>query len=277
MDLETHFGDFPVEAAKKSFLEDEPWQPARSYVEKLCARPDWGERIIAMNLCFEPVVGLLIRRELLMRSVKFNGDLITQAVNHVAQLEWEWARGWTAELVRFVCEDAEHGAANREVVGDGWPSGCPRRTQRRRRSSRSSTRSRRALHFATLALTCRSTWTSCSKNAESRLAAAHERRRQRNLRLRRDRDGEERRGRCRGGRPRRPQGVEIIEQPSFWDIRAKDRLVINFDEVGEQLGFDIDPYAIQHEMSTHYGRLIVTDDALMLFSDPVEAMEHLTD
>ena len=73
------------------------------------------------------------------------------------------------------------------------------------------------------------------------------------------------------------EGVEIIEQPSFWDIRAKDRLVINFDEVGEQLGFDIDPYAIQHEMSTHYGRLIVTDDALMLFSDPIEAMEHLTD
>jgi propane 2-monooxygenase small subunit len=118
MDLETHFGGFPVEAAKKSFLEDEPWQPARAYVEKLCSTPDWGERIIATNLCFEPVVGLLIRREILMRSVKFNGDLVTQAVNHVAQLEWEWARGWTAELARFVCEDAEHGSANREVVGE---------------------------------------------------------------------------------------------------------------------------------------------------------------
>jgi propane monooxygenase coupling protein len=73
------------------------------------------------------------------------------------------------------------------------------------------------------------------------------------------------------------EGIEIIEQPSFWDIRAKDRLVINFDDVGEQLGFDIDPYAIQHEMSTHYGRLVVTDDALMLFSDPIEAMDYLSD
>jgi propane monooxygenase coupling protein len=71
--------------------------------------------------------------------------------------------------------------------------------------------------------------------------------------------------------------VEIIEQPSFWDIRAKDRLVINFDEVGEELGFEINPYAIQHEMSTHYGRLIVTDEALMLFSDPTEAMQYLMD
>ena len=72
------------------------------------------------------------------------------------------------------------------------------------------------------------------------------------------------------------EGVEIVENASFWDVRAKDRLVIDFDEVSEELGFDVDPYAMQHEMSTHYGRLVVTDDALMLFSDPVEAMEHLS-
>jgi propane monooxygenase coupling protein len=71
-------------------------------------------------------------------------------------------------------------------------------------------------------------------------------------------------------------GIEVIEHPSFWDIRAKDRLVIDFDQVSEELGFDVDGYAIQHEMSTHYGRLVTTDDALMLFSDPVEAMEYLS-
>jgi propane monooxygenase coupling protein len=71
------------------------------------------------------------------------------------------------------------------------------------------------------------------------------------------------------------EGVEIIENPSFWDIRAKDRLIIDFDEVSEELGFDVDPYAMQHEMSTHYGRLVATDDSLMLFSDPIEAMDYL--
>ena len=75
---------------------------------------------------------------------------------------------------------------------------------------------------------------------------------------------------------RKHEGVEVIEQPSFWDIRAKDRLVIDYDEVGEELGFEIDGYEIQHEMSTHYGRLVTTDDALMLFSDPIEAMEYLS-
>lgn len=70
-------------------------------------------------------------------------------------------------------------------------------------------------------------------------------------------------------------GVEVIEQPSFWDIRAKHRMVVDYDAVSDELGSEIDAYSIQHEMSTHYGRLVTTDDALLLFSDPVEAMDHL--
>ena len=119
MDLEEHFGEFSVDQARESWLRDEPWQPVRRYVERLRATPDWGERVIAANVCFEARVGLLIRRELLMRSVRFNGDILTQALSHVAQLEWEWTREWTAELVRFVLADAEHGAANRDVLA-GW-------------------------------------------------------------------------------------------------------------------------------------------------------------
>lgn len=74
---------------------------------------------------------------------------------------------------------------------------------------------------------------------------------------------------------RKVEGVEVLEQPSFWEVRARDRLVIDYESVSEELGFEIDGYAIQHEMSTHYGRLITTDDALMLFSDPTEALEYL--
>lgn len=74
---------------------------------------------------------------------------------------------------------------------------------------------------------------------------------------------------------RQEPGVEILEQPAFWEIRAKDRLAIDFDKVSEELGFPVDGYAIQHEMATNYGRMVATDDALLLFSDPAEAMEHL--
>ena len=51
--------------------------------------------------------------------------------------------------------------------------------------------------------------------------------------------------------------------------------MIPYDVVSERLGYEIDAYSIQHEMSTHYGRMVASDDALMLFSDPTEAMEHL--
>ncbi len=74
-----------------------------------------------------------------------------------------------------------------------------------------------------------------------------------------------------GGR----EDIVVHEQPAFWDIRAQDRLVIPYDDVSEELGYEIDAYSIQHEMSTHYGRMVATDEALMLFSDPTEAMEHL--
>jgi propane monooxygenase coupling protein len=69
--------------------------------------------------------------------------------------------------------------------------------------------------------------------------------------------------------------IRLYEQPAFWDIRADGKLVIPYDEVSEQLGYEIDAYSIQHEMSTHYGRMVATDDALMLFSDPTEAMQYL--
>lgn len=70
------------------------------------------------------------------------------------------------------------------------------------------------------------------------------------------------------------EGVDVSENASLWDIRSRERLIIKFEEVNEVLGFDVDPYAIQYEMTTHYGRLVATDEALMLFSDPAEAMEY---
>ncbi len=50
---------------------------------------------------------------------------------------------------------------------------------------------------------------------------------------------------------------------------------ISSDDVSEQLGYEIDAYSIQHEMSTHYGRVVTADGASMLFSDPTEAMQYL--
>jgi len=119
MDLEAHFGEMPIAPSKQRFLTDPMWQPTREYVERLRTVTDWGEMIVACNLCFEPVVGVLYRRELGIRAARLNGDSVTPVIAHGGQVEWGWARSWSAEFTRFVLEDEAHGADNRERVA-GW-------------------------------------------------------------------------------------------------------------------------------------------------------------
>ena len=120
MDLEPHLGcPLPIDVAREAFLRDPAWQPTRRYLERLAATPDWAEVIVAANLCFEPVVGTLIRRELGTRAAAASGDTVTPVLARIATQEWEWSRAWTVALVRFLVSDKAHGAHNRAVV-DRW-------------------------------------------------------------------------------------------------------------------------------------------------------------
>lgn len=74
---------------------------------------------------------------------------------------------------------------------------------------------------------------------------------------------------------RHKEGVEIVESSSFYDIRAPRKLVIPYDEVGEELGYEVTGSDLQVEFATIYGRIINTDDALILFSDFGEAMDFM--
>ncbi|MHB8694113.1 MAG: ferritin family protein [Solirubrobacteraceae bacterium] len=116
MDLESEIGDCSTEAAKARWMEEEAWQPVREIVESVGESGDWMERVIATNLCIEPVLGTLLRREMLLVPASANGDPITPVIISAAQREWLWYRDWTSELVRFCVEDEEHGAANRAVL-----------------------------------------------------------------------------------------------------------------------------------------------------------------
>ena len=205
-------------------LRDDAWQPARRYLERLAATADWGEVLVAANLCFEPTVATLIRRELGTRAAAAHGDTVTPVLARAETQEW--ARRWMAGLTRFLMADEEHGSDNRAQA--------PRRAVARAARTRSTTGT---YDYVGIVM---------AKSAEGDAVA-----------------------RCFAGR------ADVIEQPAFWEIRAPNRLVIPYDEISEELGYEIDAYSIQHEMSTHYGRMVATDDGLMLFSDPTEAMEHL--
>ncbi|HEX4720164.1 MAG TPA: hypothetical protein VH300_16700 [Thermoleophilaceae bacterium] len=119
MDLESEIGECSTEAAKQRFLEEQAWQPVRALVEHVSACTDWAERVLAVNLCIEPLVGNLLRREMLLVPATANGDPVTPVCIGNAQREWLWVRDWTTELVRFCVEDEEFGEHNREVLV-GW-------------------------------------------------------------------------------------------------------------------------------------------------------------
>jgi hypothetical protein len=119
MDMEADHGEFSMDAARESWLADEPWQGVRAYVEKLNTLTDWGEVLVAANVCLDPVVGVLLRRELFERGGAANHDTVTPAVFNVAQLEYQQIQRFTGALIEFVCADVEHGEANREVI-QGW-------------------------------------------------------------------------------------------------------------------------------------------------------------
>ncbi len=295
MDLEPHLGcELPTSAARNAFLRDPAWQPTRRYLERLAATPDWGEVIVAANLCFEPVVGTLIRRELGTRAAGASGDSVTPVLARVATQEWEWARAWTVALVRFLVSDAAHGAHNRAVI-DGWLGDWmtpareaaaavsdaagqvdeyARRTVEEAMSAASGAPESNGTGGAGGAGGVGSTGragggpgraTSAAARREPTADGSHD---HVGIVMAKSAEGDAV-ARFFAGR------AEVIEQPAFWEIRAPHRLVIPYADVSEELGYDIDAYSIQHEMSTHYGRMVATDDALILFADPTEAMEHL--
>jgi NAD(P)H-flavin reductase/ferredoxin len=315
MDLEHHLGqELPMQPARDSFMADPAWQPTRRYLERLAATADWAEVLIAANLCFEPTVATLVRRELGTRAAAAHGDPVTPVLARAETQEWEWARTWTVALTRFLVTDAAHGEHNRTVI-TGWvrdwlpqalaaaaalePVAGAIGIDVARGIERMRAYSGAMLAEAGLPELCELVG---HVAAESEAAETLERKSVRP----RSQDGNGKSGRNGSARQSKSatsptgtydfvgivmaksaegdavarffsgrEGVEVFEQPAFWDIRAPGRLVIPFDLVSEELGYEIDGYSIQHEMSTHYGRMVATDDSLMLFSDPTEAMEHL--
>jgi propane monooxygenase coupling protein len=61
--------------------------------------------------------------------------------------------------------------------------------------------------------------------------------------------------------------VTVTYYPAMIRIDGKEKLVFDMAEIGEALGREMDPYTFQIEMSTHYGRMAILDDAVVLYAD----------
>ncbi|MER6978458.1 propane 2-monooxygenase effector subunit MimD [Streptomyces carpinensis] len=69
--------------------------------------------------------------------------------------------------------------------------------------------------------------------------------------------------------------VTVQEYPSMIRVDGVGKLLFDFDEITEAIGFEFDQSDFEEIMSTHYGRMVHFDDRTMLFASPEEAAEYI--
>ena len=69
-------------------------------------------------------------------------------------------------------------------------------------------------------------------------------------------------------------GVVITYYPAMIRIDCPVKLEFDMAEISEALGREMDPYTFQVEMSTHYGRMVLFDDRIVLFGKMEDALEY---
>ncbi|WP_329062543.1 propane 2-monooxygenase effector subunit MimD [Amycolatopsis sp. NBC_01480] len=74
---------------------------------------------------------------------------------------------------------------------------------------------------------------------------------------------------------RHKEGVTVAEYPSMIRVDGKNKVVFNWDEISDAIGFDFGQPDFEEIMSTHYGRMVHLDDETVLFANPEDAAEYI--
>ncbi len=70
--------------------------------------------------------------------------------------------------------------------------------------------------------------------------------------------------------------VTVEELPSMIRIDGENMFEIDYDECAEALGWeDFGNDDFEEIMSTHYGRMVVLDDRIIMFANPEDAAEYI--
>ena len=71
-------------------------------------------------------------------------------------------------------------------------------------------------------------------------------------------------------------GVTVTELPSMIRVDGSNKVDFDYEEIAEALGWDdFGNDDFEEIMSTHYGRMVVLDDRVLLFANPEDAAEYL--
>jgi len=70
--------------------------------------------------------------------------------------------------------------------------------------------------------------------------------------------------------------VTVTEVTSMIRVDGKNKVDFNYEEIAEALGWDdLGNDDFEEIMSTHYGRMVVLDDRVVLFANPEDAAEYI--
>jgi propane monooxygenase coupling protein len=72
------------------------------------------------------------------------------------------------------------------------------------------------------------------------------------------------------------ENITITELPSMIRVDGVNRIDFDYAEIAEALGWeDFGNNDFEEIMSTHYGRMVVLDDRVVLFANPEDAAEYI--
>jgi propane monooxygenase small subunit len=118
-DLTLYLGDigvdipgFDAEIGKQEWLESPIWQPTRQLVESIGGATDYLEKVFAINMVFEPLIGELFRSGFFMQMAAAQNDFLTPTVVSSAECDYQRNLANSIELLHMLVTDAEHSAHN---------------------------------------------------------------------------------------------------------------------------------------------------------------------
>jgi len=72
------------------------------------------------------------------------------------------------------------------------------------------------------------------------------------------------------------ENITITELPSMIRVDGVNRIDFDYQEIAEALGWeDFGNNDFEEIMSTHYGRMVVLDDRVVMFANPEDAAEYI--
>ena len=75
---------------------------------------------------------------------------------------------------------------------------------------------------------------------------------------------------------RSKENVTITELPSMIRVDGVGKVDFDYEEIADALGWaDFGNDDFEEIMSTHYGRMVVLDDRVLLFANPEDAAEYI--